>query len=196
MWLKASLIGSILMLGTIGASADSWLPAGPLMSSSPSTELIVRIEPGTVDTSAEATYFRRTETPEKYVAYQRVALRNASRPMEAHIDDHGNLVTIDEYGRPGYENALVIYDVGGKEVVAYDLEEIYSEFATEQMGRTVTIRGWRHPHDTPHFDGGTFRILDSFGGVLIFDVKNGSISVFDADPNMFRPDPRIHIRSQ
>lgn len=182
---------AVSLFGSWIAFADSWLPASPIVVSSPDTELIVRAIPGMVNETAKATYFRRQEVPEKYAVYQHAYLANALRPMEAHISNSGVLVTLDEYGHPGFENAVVVYDVSGNEVRAYDLQDIYTESALAEMPRTVSSRGWRNSEELVYFENDALRVHDIFGNILMFNLADGSISTFARHPEKFRP--QVHI---
>jgi len=179
-----------LILGLLAVSfafADSWLPAEPIVVSSADTEIVVRIEPSeaTFD-SARATYFRRQDSPEQYVVYQRVFLTNPVRPMEAYVSNEGVLVTVENYGSPGFNDVVTIYDIDGQELRTYDIQNMYTEAAITEMSRTVTIREWRNPDNPPWFENDALWITDIFGNILKFSTDDGSISIIGPHTERFQ----------
>ena len=173
------------------ATADSWLPATPIVASSPDTELVIRIEPAKGREPPLATYFGRAESPEVYSVMQRVELVNRSRPLDAFLGDSGVLVTLDEYGQPGHQNAIVVYGATGTKIQSFDLEQIYSSTALSKMSTTITMRHWRE--SPPELYDGALHLVDVFENAMSISLSDGSLKVWAWQPDLFVSNPQISI---
>jgi hypothetical protein len=54
----------------------------------------------------------------------------------------GTLVTLDEHGRMGYDNCVVIYDEQGSVLERYSLSDLYPEAVTRQIRTSASSRWW------------------------------------------------------
>jgi hypothetical protein len=80
----------------------------------------------------------------------RAPLVNAIQPYQALLSPQGDLVTLNEHGHVGYENAVVIYGRDGSFVKAYALEELLPpELASGNENEakfpiSMSSRWWNH----------------------------------------------------
>lgn len=70
------------------------------------------------------------------------ALANREAPYEAIVSSDGWLVTLDEWGNLGYDNALVIYDPAGKLIKTHKLDGLVPADLADR-DRSVSSRYWR-----------------------------------------------------
>jgi hypothetical protein len=69
-------------------------------------------------------------------------LVNREAPYEAIVSMDGWLVTFDEWGNLGYDNAVVIYDPRGKLVKSWKLDDLLPEDVRDR-DRSISSRYWR-----------------------------------------------------
>ncbi len=101
-------------------------------------------------------------------------LANREAPYEAILSGDGWLVTLDEWGNLGYDNAVVIYDPKGKLVKSLQLDDLLPEDVRDR-DRSVSSRYWRkgaqYVFDTKHKQ---LQIRLAKAGVLQVSLADGS----------------------
>jgi hypothetical protein len=70
-------------------------------------------------------------------------LVNEEMPMSALVSPEGQIVTLDEYTRPGYQNAVVIYDRQGKPTKSFHLDELIPPEERHHIVPSSGFRLWR-----------------------------------------------------
>ena len=69
-------------------------------------------------------------------------LVNKQMPCEAVVSMDGHLVTLNEWANVGFHNAVVIYDLNGKLVKSYSLDELLTKDDVEKVERSKSSRYW------------------------------------------------------
>src|SRR5258708_6247755 len=115
-------------------------------------------------------------------AQWKAALVNHRMPYQAVVSPQGDLVTLNEHGRVGFENAVVIYDRDGKMVKAYALDELLpaSLISGNQNEAKITISTssrWWTRRATYYFlaQPARFYVALPWGSALEFLVSSGKV---------------------
>jgi hypothetical protein len=103
-------------------------------------------------------------------------LVNGRMPYEALISMDGVLVTLNEHGHVGYENAVVIYDAKGHLIRSYHLNTLLAERDIAQVDQSVSSRWWTHgaKYYMTKSPSRLYVVLKS-GNVLEFSLANGQL---------------------
>ena len=141
----------LMLIGLSSANADICGLASNTAITSYDGNIVVRIEPGSLETPARArveciaTLTKWSAQDQSYHFLRRVTLRNPERPLAAVItDDARFLVTFDDWCREGEtENAIVIYDLDQGTSHAYALKDFLSESYREKLERSISSTHWR-----------------------------------------------------
>ncbi len=102
------------------------------------------------------------------------ALVNRQMAHEAVVSMDGDLVTLNEYGRLGFENSVVIYGRQGKLVKAYSFDELISSAEASGFERSTSSRWWNK--DAKYYflvNPGRFYIVLPADKVLRFQLSDG-----------------------
>ena len=158
--LAALLCIPLCMTSPPAARADSWLPPSPKIFASKWGEYGCKLMPLPgkelqFNKPAMAELFR-LDKGGKPQRVRKLTLVNI--PHRAMVSDDGKfLVTIDTYGRLGYDHSLVIYGKDGLPVRDFDLEDLLTEEEIKKVPTTVSSRWWsrgtrfRFADDQEHF---------------------------------------------
>ena len=101
-------------------------------------------------------------------------LSNVLMPLQALISMDGELATLNEHGKAGYENSVVIYDKKGKLVRAFQLDELLSDEDAHQFSSSESSRWWNNKaryffmREPPRL-----YILLEWGKVMEFSLTDG-----------------------
>jgi hypothetical protein len=110
-------------------------------------------------------------------------LINDRMPYQALVSQQGELVTLNEHGRVGYENAVVIYDKQGHLVRDYGLDELLPgpEASLNENTNKITISTssrWWNKEATYYFLGepSRFYVVLPWGTALEFFLDSGKVT--------------------
>lgn len=103
-------------------------------------------------------------------------LVNRKMPYEAILSMDGQLVTLNDWGHVGSENAVVIYDRGGKLVKSYALEQFLPQTDMDKFSSSVSSRWWNKGAKY-YFISRAARlyIVLPWGSALEFSLTNGQV---------------------
>lgn len=166
------ILTNILLFIASGLFADSWLPPKPFAYVSPNSNVIVRVEPGVLDSdrknisTAQIRYFKYDKGSQTYRFWKEHKLVNSMLPLSIVTPDDGSfLVTFDDYMAFGTgENTVVLYDSSGKVVKRWSLEDIFSESAISELPHSTMSILWRG-------EVGVMRTKQNEVYILPFDSK-------------------------
>jgi hypothetical protein len=184
--------GALMLLGTVlvphAAGADSWPAAVTLTRFSDDGRFFVRITPGKSlgDTwgfggSQKGPYasarFYALQRDRSYRLVREVSLLNPVAPVDAIVSKHGYLVTFDNWHNLGFGKVLAVYDLRGKPIAAYELDELYPAERLGTIVRSVSSRYWRcAPH---HFvdpaEQTQVYVREAQGGYFVLTVATGAV---------------------
>jgi hypothetical protein len=111
----------------------------------------------------------------------KAVLINARMPYQALVSPQGDLVTLNEYGAVGYDNAVVIYDRRGGLVKAYAFDALLpaDEISRQEAAGTITLsmssRWWNR--DAEYYftaEPARLYIVLRGGNALEFSLQDGS----------------------
>jgi len=110
-------------------------------------------------------------------------LVNDPMPYQALVSQRGYLVTLNDHGRVGYQNAVTIYDRGGKLVKSFALEDLLpaNEISLNENESKVPIssssRWWNRGAKYFFLDEpARLYVIVSWGSVLEFFLDSGKTS--------------------
>jgi hypothetical protein len=110
----------------------------------------------------------------------KAALPNREAPYEAIVSSDGWLVTLDDWGNLGFDNALVIYDPAGKLIKALKLDGLVPADVADR-DRSKSSRYWRrgaqYLFDTK---AKLFQIQLDKAGVVEVSLATGAAQYVDA----------------
>jgi hypothetical protein len=69
-------------------------------------------------------------------------LNNARMPVQALVSMDGELVTLNEHGKAGFENAVVIYDRKGQLLKSFHLDELITNEDEGRFSISTSSRWW------------------------------------------------------
>jgi hypothetical protein len=106
----------------------------------------------------------------------RAELANSRMPYQALVSMDGVLVTLNEHGHVGYENAVVIYDHKGRLVRKYHLDELLNERDLTHVDHSESSRWWTHAakYYMTQAPARLYIVLES-GNVLEFSLADGGL---------------------
>jgi hypothetical protein len=109
-------------------------------------------------------------------------LVNRDAPYEAILSSAGHLVTLDDWGNLGYDNAVVIYDPKGKLVAQRKLDNLLPTNVANR-DRSKSSRYWRRDAKY-YFDlkKQVVRIVMKGGEALDLSLVDGSPTFYTATP--------------
>lgn len=96
-------------------------------------------------------------------------------PHEALVSRDGHLVTLNDYSRIGYKNAVVIYGSDGKPVKSWHLDQLVPKDELKQIALTMHGRLWNQ--DAKYYflrRPARFYILLKTGRAMEFSLKDGA----------------------
>ncbi len=174
------LICLLTLLFSLSATADKW--GQPSLSSAISEDstIIVRITPGDgfmhidaeIKHAVADVYLWNGTTG--YDFHRRVNLVNPAAPLEVFVDNNGYIITLDNWYKTGYGNAVVIYDPSGDVVKAYELTELFTDRVEfNKLSRSVSSLHWRCRGLDAELNHGYFYVPHMLGGSFRFDYKKG-----------------------
>ncbi len=102
-------------------------------------------------------------------------LVNPLMPMEAVVSMRGYLVTLNDYGEVGYNNAVSIYDPRGRLIRTYALDELLPAQERNEVVHSTSSRWWNLKakyYFTEH--PGRFYVVLQSGKALEFNLANGN----------------------
>ena len=183
--LAAILIGaSIASPGTV----DDWPAARVTNTFSENANYFVQIVPGSsfgdavgfegssLGKYATASFYHRV-ADKSYQLVSEVTLVNPVAPVESIVSNSGSLITFDNWSNVGYGNVVAIYDVRGRLVRSWTLEQLYSPVQVRQIRASVSSRWWRcraKGFVDPSAQTKVF-VSESLGGEFTFRLDNGEI---------------------
>jgi hypothetical protein len=71
-------------------------------------------------------------------------LNNESMPVQALVSMDAELITLNEHGKAGFENAVVIYDGKGQLLKSFHLDELITEEDARQISKSTSSRWWNN----------------------------------------------------
>ena len=174
----------------VTAASTSVIPRSAYVISSPSAELLVRIDrgaggegrylrkPNDSDNSF-ATYFRWDTKSATYVHYMTATLPQPVIPHVAQINRAGYLVTFDNCVDTNWLPAIGILSPDGVLVKSYELRELYAPEVLDTMpftqGADVGLcSGWLSEETRVSMSSKSVRVTDVFGKKFDFELSDGS----------------------
>lgn len=105
-------------------------------------------------------------------------LNNELMPFQALISMDGELVTLNEHGRVGYENTVAVYDRKGQLLKSFHLDELITDEDEGQFSRSASSRWWNN-NAKYYFMKNPARlyILLEWGKVWEFSLTDGRFRV-------------------
>src|SRR6266851_370973 len=121
------------------ARADDWARAEPRIFAQPNGKYAVKILPA----SSEGVYFTLDDRGGEKVIWRSKLVNIPVRAMLAESAKGGRyVITLDSWGRIGYEHCLVIYGAKGKVIAGFKLEDLLTAKEIEGLPTEVTTRDW------------------------------------------------------
>jgi hypothetical protein len=88
---------------------------------------------------------------------------------------NGDLVTLNDYGKLGYENAVVIYNHDGRLVRSYSFDDLGLAAEIARIDQSTSSRWWNKTARY-YFVAQDFYVVLSWGKVLKFSLGDGAMS--------------------
>lgn len=175
-------VGMLVFGLSLAAWGDSWTNPGSRVFAATSGErgfkvIATRATEGThaAEKEARGVLFYVEEDGTEKVLWDK---KLVNIPMCALVSSSNNcVVTLDTWGRLGYEHALVIYDSKGEVVMDLKLADLLTmEEIEKNVGQSKSSRDWLREADT-HFDetAGHLVIALKWGKVITIDLKSGKV---------------------
>jgi hypothetical protein len=165
--------------------ADSWTNPAPAVFAAEHGSYAVKRLCERPWTSARLVLFRLNDAGEEITVWTRDLLHVPHRLL---VSDRGWVVGVDEWGRLGYNHALVVWDPSGKQVADYRLEQLLSPGdIREHCAISTSSRRWatdarfRFEHqgrggsDAKPEGHDRLVMTLSWGQRLTFDLRTGAL---------------------
>lgn len=111
-------------------------------------------------------------------------------PFDAIVTDDGALVTLDQWGRMGYEHAIVVYSPAGKLLRSHHLDALLPKAIADE-DRSVSSRPWRR-YARYAIDKRTLSI-HLVHGVVSVSLADGAATYTPGKPAAVLPGTRIEV---
>jgi hypothetical protein len=172
MCLRASLfVLACLLALAVTAPADTWATPKPRDYTSPSRNRTFKVVPpqNWLFGQAQGTLVLHGKQGKDRTLWQR---KLVNLPHQAFVSDHSDhVVTIDTYGRLGYQHSLVLYGKDGKVLADYQLEDLLSdEESRRHVVRTASSQRWANGKFGFSADGKEFVARLDWGKVIRIDL--------------------------
>jgi hypothetical protein len=154
--------------------ADEWQAPTPKIFASEGGRHAFKVLDPHINGRCEGVLFRLDADGKEQIAW-RTKLVNT--PYRVRVDDAGKfVVTIDTYGNLGYEHSLVIYDIEGKVIRDFKLEELLTadEIKTK-VKQTESSRWWAKNADL-RVERGQLSVRLAWGKDIRVELATGKIS--------------------
>src|SRR5262245_61215630 len=188
----AMIAGSLALVMAIvppRAGGDDWPGPVTLTRFSDGGEFFVRISPGTSvgDTFGFASgtkgryaraRFYALQPDQSYRLIREAALLNPVAPVDAVVSRRGDLITLDNWHNIGYGKVLAVYDSSGRNVIHYELEQLYPVERIKRLRESVSSRYWRCApvHFVDPVDQTELYIREALGGYFVLRIDTGAIT--------------------
>jgi hypothetical protein len=184
---------------------DTWSQPGVVIVSSPSSNYIVRVAPGSeVYNGYESAITNREANASVIVGTRRDSgvtnvvwigkLINPSAPVEVYLSDAGYLVTMDNWHNVGYGPVVAIYDPKGRLLRHWSLEELFQPEERHRFSQSISSIHWHAGQ--AHFGEGhetNVFVVPAVGKSLRFDLTSGTLLESSATrTNTLAPDATGH----
>lgn len=144
------IIGLLVLLLASQGLADEWALPEPTGFHSPGFAYVAEIFPAKSRQnpgSKPLCYFYQVGYPGtrwevKAKLLWKGVLVNQRMPYEAVVSPWGHLITLNEHGSVGHDNAVVIYGVGGQLIKRYALEDLIPQEDMNQFPWSTSSRWW------------------------------------------------------
>lgn len=176
-----------LLIYSMLAIADSWLPAKVIAKISESGNYVVKVIPGEslgevsgyagekTGKHAKTEYYRyRNDAYEKYSEFN---LLNPISPVVVDVANNGNLITLDNWHNIGIGYVITIYSAKGKIIKKYKLNDLYEKTKLNTIKMSTSSIWWRCERFPPHMNPNnrSYIIYDFTGNMIEVDIKSGDI---------------------
>ena len=166
---------ALLAVASTAAQADDWASPTTKYVKSESARYRAVVVPGGDKKPATLTLYDDKDPVRPVKLYQR-KLVNGLAPVQILVADGGQVVTIDDWARAGYQHSLVIYDKKGKLVVDCALEQMLLPEELPGVEQSTSSRWWRAKEHPIWLEGAAVNIKSAWGAVLRFDLATGGQS--------------------
>jgi hypothetical protein len=104
----------------------------------------------------------------------RAPLVNSRMPYQAVVSMAGQLVTLNDHGSVGFDNAVAIYDRRGRLIKTYRLDDLIPAGETGRFESSISSRWWNNGAKYYFIgDPGHFYIVLPWGNVMQFGLVKG-----------------------
>ena len=149
--LRALYLVPFATLLPVALRADSWMPPAPHAFLSDNSGIVVRVDPGSMNTdgstakTARCRFFRYSEEKKTYEFWREHDLVNDTLPCDVLTPNDGSfLVTFDDYfGMGTSANTVVVYDSSGRMLKKWALDDILSDVEIRELPASVSSIHWR-----------------------------------------------------
>ncbi len=180
------LAGMLTILFAPGVQADSWALPTVVTVTSPSSNYIAQVFPGSGGYGGYERALTNREANASVIVSrldQGVTnvvwtgkLINPCAPVQVYVSDTGYLVTMDNWHAVGYGPIVAIYDPKGRLVRHWSLEELFKPEERQQLETSVSSISWHA--GKAYFVGGTDTntlVVPAVGKTLLFALTDGTL---------------------
>lgn len=163
---------AILLSFSNNVLPDSFMKAKPRIVINQDNNIAVRIVPRTTGASnAIAEYYKLGLVGFKFE--RSITLHNPLSPVSAYVENSGNLVTVDDWGRSGHGTVIYVYSKNGKVIRKYELDDLIPMFTRWGFDRTSSVIQWTCESKIPFVENEMLKIVDAKGGLITINMKTG-----------------------
>ncbi len=167
----------LLMLATLAvaprAAADRWGTPERRTVRSPNARFELVVEPHSLHRRATLSLFSINKGKRK-ARYTWSAV-SAWTPVSVFVSDSGRVVTMNEWGRAGFEHTLVIYDRAGRVLVDRHLDDLLLKEELPLVTESVSSRHWLYGGEPAHLLGEHLMLTTLWGRELAIDLASATI---------------------
>jgi hypothetical protein len=203
--LNGLLVGMFAFLFPTILRADSWAMPSVVNVSSPSSNYIAQVRPGSGGYGGyEAAITNRENNASAIVSVRSAPgvtnrvwsgkLINAFAPVEVYVSDAGYLVTMDTWQEVGYGPVIAIYDPKGRLLRHWRLDELFTPEEKRGLRHSVSSIWWHAGQ--AHFGGGTetnVLIVPAVGKTFRFALTNATLLTSSATPGNAAKPPESEL---
>lgn len=176
--LTATVAGLLLLACCASAEADTWEKPTPKIYASRSGDVGCKILPTGKELimfrSSQAELFKLDESGKQIVARRFVLVNIPHHVIVVGKGDY--LVTLDTYGRLGFDHAITIYDKKGQLIADLDLEDFLTAKEIDNVPHSVSSRHWKTDANIRVGYKNELLYIDLAGGVKIsIELKTGEV---------------------
>jgi hypothetical protein len=168
---------TVTTLCALSAQADQWKPAAPLSKSFHNGLILVKVHPPLTEGDSPRAEILQTKSNATTKPCSG-NLVNKMRPVEVFASPDGTaLVTVDEWGRSGYEHTLVFYRCEGSLALkkAYSLDESLTPAEIKKHSHaSISSRNWSRNTEL-RVEKDAFIVKLQSGRTIRFSLTDGTL---------------------